>query len=72
MGGLIGLVLLGGGAFVIYNEGWVNVDYEKVDEYPAEMVALLPKISRLTPPARKKLEQILADPGQDRRNSLAG
>ena len=32
VGGLIGIVLLGGGAFVIYNEGWVNVNYEKVDE----------------------------------------
>lgn len=64
VGGLIGIVLLVGGAFVIYNEGWVGVDYEKVDEYPAEMVALLPKVSRLTPPARRKLDQILADPRQ--------
>ena len=64
VGALIGLIFLGGGAFVLYNEGWVGVDYEKVDEYPAEMVALLPKISRLTPPARKKLGHILADPQQ--------
>jgi hypothetical protein len=64
VGALIGLVLLGGGTFVIYNEGWVGVDYEKVDEYPAEMVALLPKISRLTPPAREKLKNMLADPQQ--------
>lgn len=64
VGGMIGLLLLGGGAFVIYNEGWASVDYEKVDEYPAEMVALLPKISRLTPPARTKLEKILTDPVQ--------
>ena len=64
VGGMIGLVLLGGGAFVIYNEGWMNVDYQKVDEYPAEMVALLPKVSRLTPPSRTKLSQILEDPGQ--------
>ena len=64
VGGMIGLVLLGGGAFVVYNEGWVDVDYQKVDEYPSEMVALLPKVSRLTPPARNKLMQILEDPGQ--------
>jgi hypothetical protein len=62
VGGLIGLVLLGGAAFVIYNEGWAKVDFEKVDEYPAELVALLPKVSRLAPPVRRKLEQILADP----------
>jgi hypothetical protein len=62
--GMIGLVLLGGGAFVIHNEGWLNVEYEKVDEYPAEMVALLPKVSQLAPPARKKLDQILDDPAQ--------
>lgn len=62
VGGLIGFVLLGGGAFVIHNEGWVGVDYKKVDEYPAELVALLPKVSRLTPLSRRKLDQILADP----------
>jgi hypothetical protein len=64
VGGMIGLVLLGGGAFVVYNEGWVDVDYQKVDEYPSEMVALLPKVSRLTPPVRNKLGQILEDPEQ--------
>jgi len=64
VGIMIGLVLLGGTTFVIYNEGWAKVDYEKVDEYPAAMVALLPQISHLTPPARKKLEKILADPEQ--------
>lgn len=64
VGVMIGLVLLGGAAFVIYNEGWANVDYEKVDEYPSEMVALLPKISRLTPPTLKKLQSILENPQQ--------
>ena len=64
VGALIGLILLGGGAFVLYNEGWVGVDYEKVDEYPAEMVALLPKLSRLAPPERKKLQRMLEDPQQ--------
>ncbi len=58
---LIGLVLLGGGAFVIHNEGWMGVDYQKVDQYPAELVSLLPKIARLNPPTRKKLAQILED-----------
>ena len=64
VGALIGIVLLGGGAFVLYNEGWVGVDYTKVDEYPTELVALLPKIEHLTPPARRKLQKILEDPAQ--------
>jgi hypothetical protein len=64
VGGMIGLVLLLGGVFVIHNEGWVGVDYEKVDEYPAELVAFLPKVSNLNPPARRKLERILQDPEQ--------
>lgn len=59
---LIGLVILGGGAFVIYNEGWMRVDYEKVDEYPAEVVKILPKVTKLPPPARKELEKALEDP----------
>jgi hypothetical protein len=64
VGGLIGLVVLAGGAFVIHNEGWAGVDYEKVDQYPAELVALLPEVSRLSPQALKKLKQVLADPQQ--------
>jgi len=64
VGALIVIVLLGGGAFVIYNEGWVGVNYANVDEYPRDMVALLPRISRLTPPARKKLERVLENPQQ--------
>jgi hypothetical protein len=42
----------------------VGVDYTKVDEYPTELVALLPKIEHLTPPARRKLQKILEDPAQ--------
>jgi uncharacterized membrane protein len=64
VGALIGLVALGGGAFVLYNEGWVGVDYEKVDEYPAEIVALLPKLEHLAPPERRKLQRMLEDPQQ--------
>jgi len=59
---LIGALILGGGGFILYNEGWVGVDYEKVDEYPEDLVELLPEISHLTPPARKKLQQLLEDP----------
>jgi len=61
---LIGVTILAGGGFVFYNEGWVGVDYEKVDEYPSELVAFLPKIARLSPDARKKLLHILEDPNQ--------
>jgi hypothetical protein len=60
--GLIGLVALGGGAFILHNEGWAGIDYQKVDQYPADLVEMLPTISKLSPKARKNLEQILKDP----------
>jgi len=62
LAGLIGLIVLGGGAFVIYNEGWLGVDYESIDEYPAEVVEILPKVTKLSPPTRKKLEKALDNP----------
>jgi hypothetical protein len=64
VGGMIGVVLLGGGAFVIHNEGWAGVDFDKVDQYPSDLVELLPKISKLTPQARKKLADLLSDPAK--------
>ena len=61
LGLLIGALVLGGGGFILYNEGWVGVDYENVDEYPEDLVEMLPEIAHLTPPARKKLQRILGD-----------
>jgi hypothetical protein len=59
---LVGIVGLGGGSFVLYNEGWTKSNSQAPDEYPEELIALLPKIAHLTPPTRKKLQRILDNP----------
>jgi hypothetical protein len=64
--GLIGLVAVGGGGFVITREKLVKVSFgetEKVgDEYPTEVVELLPAIVKLPPADRKILKNILVNP----------
>lgn len=61
--GMIGLIALGGGGFVIAREKLVNVkfgDTRKVEqEYPADVVEMLPKIASLKANARKSLKNIL-------------
>jgi hypothetical protein len=59
---LVGIIGLGGGTFVLYNEGWTKMNNKEPGEYPADLTALLPKIAHLSPPARKKLQRILDDP----------
>lgn len=59
---MIGMLVLGGGAFIIHNEGWVGVKYASITEYPSDLVTFLPKISHLSPYNRKKLGEILEDP----------
>ena len=60
---LIGLILVGGGGFVIVNEKLVNVsfgDTKTVEkEYPAEVVDMLPAIAGLKSRTRKSLKNIL-------------
>jgi len=64
--GMIGLVVVGGGGFVITREKLVNVkfgDTRKVeDEYPADAVEMLPKIAGLKAGARKSLKNVLNNP----------
>ncbi len=64
--GLIGLMVVGGGGFVITREKLVNVsfgDTRKVDgEYPAEVIEMLPKIAGLKSQARKSLKNVLDNP----------
>ena len=50
---------MGGGAFIIHNEGWVGVKYETITEYPSDLVTFLPKISRLNPYNRRKLGELI-------------
>lgn len=66
--GMIALLLVGGGGFVILNEKLVKVtfgDMKKVDaEYPADVVDMLPSLTGLKPQARKSLKNILGNPGK--------
>lgn len=63
---MIGMLLVGGGGFVVTNEKLVKVsfgDTKKVEgEYPSDVVALLPAIAGLKPQARKSLKNILDHP----------
>jgi hypothetical protein len=64
--GLIGLVAIGGGGFVITREKLVNVSFgdtkKPAGEYPAEVVDMLPALARLKSRGRKSLKNILEDP----------
>jgi hypothetical protein len=64
--GMIGLVAVGGGGFVVTREKLVKVSFGEVkqagDEYPAEVVAMLPAITKLKSKSRKALKNVLANP----------
>jgi len=63
---MIALVLVGGGGFVILKEKLVNVSFgetKKVgDDYPADVVDMLPEISKLKAKTRKSLKRVLDNP----------
>ena len=64
--GMIGMLAIGGGAFVVYNEKLVKVtfgDTKRVEgEYPADVVDMLPAIASLKPQTRKSLKNMLEKP----------
>lgn len=64
--GMIGLIVVGGGGFVITREKLVNVsfgDTRKVEgEYPADVVEMLPQIAGLKSKTRKSLKNVLDNP----------
>jgi len=64
--GMIGLVAVGGGGFVVTREKLVSVKFGEVkqvgDEYPAEVVEMLPAITTLKSSSRKALKQVLESP----------
>ena len=69
--GMIGLLAVGGGGFVITREKLINVsfgDTRKVesDEYPADVVEMLPKIAGLKADARKSLKNVLDNKKADK------
>ena len=61
--GMIGLMAVGGGGFVVNREKLVNIkfgDTRKVEaEYPADVVEMLPKIAGLKAGTRKSLKNVL-------------
>jgi hypothetical protein len=61
--GMIGVVLVGGGGFVVTREKLVNVkfgDTRKVEEeYPADVVEMLPQIAKLKTGSRRSLKNLL-------------
>lgn len=63
LGGLIGLIAVGGGGFVVLNEMRINAATKAVDaEYPADVVDMLPDIAALKPRTRQALRKVLANP----------
>jgi len=72
--GMIGLISVGGGGFVVTREKLINVkfgDTRKVaDEYPADVVEMLPKIAGLKADARKSLKNALENKKADKELDL--
>jgi len=68
--GMIGMIAVGGGGFVVTREKLINVkfgDTRKVEEeYPAEVVEMLPKIAGLKAGARKSLKNVLENKKADK------
>jgi hypothetical protein len=64
--GLIAVVLVGGGSYVVRNEGLVSVSFKDTKpiegEYPADIVDMVPEIAKLKSPARKSLRRLLQNP----------
>ena len=63
---MIGLMVVGGGGFVVMREKLINVkfgDTRKVEnEYPADVVEMLPRIASLKASTRKSLKKVLDNP----------
>jgi hypothetical protein len=63
---LIGLVAVGGGGFVVYNEFLSKSSFWKMKnlefEYPEDVIDMLPVLANLTPQSRKSLQNILENP----------
>jgi hypothetical protein len=64
--GMISLIVVGGGGFVITREKLVSVsfgDTRKAEgEYPADVVEMLPQIAGLKSKTRKSLKNVLNNP----------
>jgi len=63
---MIGLMVVGGGGFVVTREKLINVKFgdtrKAEDEYPADVVEMLPKIASLKAGTRRSLRKVLDNP----------
>ena len=66
---LIGMILLlavGGGGFVVANEKLVNLSFGDTkkagEEYPADVVDMLPALTRLKASTRQSLKRLIENP----------
>ena len=69
---LIAALVLGGGFLVARREGWFNISFQDTkqiqattqvqENYPADVVELVPQLAKLRPETRKDLGQILSKP----------
>lgn len=65
---ILAVLVFGGGFFVLRREGFINVSFEDPkripvqEKYPADVVELLPALSKLKPASRQTLKTILAKP----------
>lgn len=63
---LIGAMLLGSGALVSHNFGWIHFSFKETKaikgEFPADVVDLIPELTQLKPNARQSLRRLLRKP----------
>lgn len=68
--GMIGLMVVGGGGFVVTREKFINVKFGETkavdNEYPADVVDMLPKIASLKTDSRKALKNVLENKKADK------
>lgn len=69
--GMIGLIVVGGGGFVLFNEMRLSKTAEKTmrveGEYPTEVVEMLPALTNLKAQSRRSLKKILDKPDKSDR-----
>ncbi|MBI4631764.1 MAG: hypothetical protein HY740_08640, partial [Chloroflexi bacterium] len=63
---LIGAMLIGSGALVSHNFGWVHFSFKETKaikgEFPVDVADLIPDLTRLKPHARQSLRRLLRKP----------
>jgi len=63
LGGMIGLLAVGGGGFVVMHEMRLSAATKQIEgEYPSDIVDMLPELAALKPQTRQSLKKVLANP----------